>query len=112
MGNEIVKLFVGKDRMEFTLHKKLICTQSSYFKAGFMGGYREATENTMSMPEDHPDDVQMLVDYVYRGVKALDGASGAELLFLYILAEKICFVRLMVSPSLLFSHFFSFFVFC
>lgn len=32
MGDEVVRVFVGPDQREFSLHKKLLCTASPYFR--------------------------------------------------------------------------------
>ncbi|TVY38290.1 hypothetical protein LOCC1_G007942 [Lachnellula occidentalis] len=98
LGNEIVKLFVGNKRKEFTVHKKLLCDRADYFSKAFNGIFQEAQRGEMYLPEDDPDTVALLVDFLYRGTvpKAKLIAGGARPLEkLYYLADKLCLPELM-----------------
>jgi hypothetical protein len=78
LGDEIVTLYVGKKRKKFTLHKKLLCDRRKYFSKAFRGRFQEAQSGKMHLPEDDPDTVFDLVDYLYRGTvpEARDFAGG------------------------------------
>lgn len=66
MGSDIVTLVVGKKRKEFKVHKKLICEASKFFNDAFNGPFKEGKEGIMYMPEDDPDVITYLVDWLYR----------------------------------------------
>jgi hypothetical protein len=44
LGNEMVTIYVGPKRKEFTIHKKLICGSAGYFEKAFDGKFKEACE--------------------------------------------------------------------
>jgi hypothetical protein len=98
LGNEIVKLYVGKKRKEFTIHKKLLCDRADFFSKAFNGGFQEAKKGEMYLPEDEPDHFACLVDFLYRGTapEAARGSHGAShLRRFYAFAEKLCLLELM-----------------
>jgi len=105
MGHEFVKLYVGDERKEFTIHKKLLCDRVDFFAKAFSGGFQEATNGEMHLLEDDPDTLASLVDFIYRGVvpvlvEPLPSPSEQKLICknlraLYYFAEKICMVELM-----------------
>jgi hypothetical protein len=97
LGNEIVTLYVGPKRKQFTVHKKLLCDRCEFFSKAFRGNFSEAEKGEMNLPDDDPGAFSSLVDYLYRGVllKAKDDYHASLLLELYILAEKLCLSTLM-----------------
>jgi len=97
LGNEIVTLYVGPKRKQFTVHKKLLCDRCEFFSKAFRGNFQEAEKGEMYLPDDNPGAFSSLVDYLYRGVlpKAKDDYHAALLLELYIIAEKLCLSSLM-----------------
>jgi len=95
MGNEIVHIFVGSDKKQFTIHKRLLCTHSNFFEKAFNGGFKEATEDKMDLPDDDPLIFNALVEWLYshkrhRTIKNTSYLEGVDsLINLYIFGEKI-----------------------
>jgi hypothetical protein len=96
LGTEIVQVFVGSKRELFQVHKKLICSVSEFFDKAFKGGFAEASENQMELPEDNPDIFAMFVAWLYKGElyfewDQVDGSKAlAELIDLYLFADAKC----------------------
>jgi hypothetical protein len=104
-----VKLFVGIERREFTVHKRLLCDRSSFFAGAFSTGFKEAITGIIELPEDDPASMALLVDFLYRGSlpdideqyektnkDGLEEYTSMEVLLkLYYLAEKLCMSNLM-----------------
>jgi len=97
MGHEVVKLYIGRKRKEFTIHKKLLCDQIDFFSKKFNGRTQEAKTGVMYLPEDHPDEFASLIDFLYRGA-APDWEAARDPTFsgvgLNFLAEKYCMPEL------------------
>ncbi|KAH8602981.1 hypothetical protein B0O99DRAFT_697600 [Bisporella sp. PMI_857] len=102
LGNEIVKLFVGKKRKEFTVHRKLLCDRSKFFAEAFKSGSQKAKEGVMYMPEYDPEPMAGVIDYLYRRyvptVRTTNShhlPTGVQFRKLYYLAEKLCLPSMM-----------------
>ncbi|CAG8950312.1 hypothetical protein HYFRA_00006805 [Hymenoscyphus fraxineus] len=65
LGNEIVTIFVGPDSEVFKVHKTLICMMD-FFDRAFNGRFLESS-GELSLPEDDPSVIHLLVDYLYLG---------------------------------------------
>lgn len=88
---------VGKDENVFNVHEDRLFEVSPFFKAAFESKFREATNRSMSLPEDDTDVVEQFVQWVYFGtldyerlkeMKDLE-SPGFELTFrLYVFADK------------------------
>jgi hypothetical protein len=99
LGEEVVTLYVGKKRQKIPVHKKLICDRCEYFSKAFSGNFKEAEQGEMYLPEDEPEAVSSLIDYLYRGALPAgdpkEDSGYKKLLELYFLAEKLCMNALM-----------------
>ncbi|CAD6441483.1 fb9c511d-125a-416a-99e0-912d3ab13f02 [Sclerotinia trifoliorum] len=95
--DEIVTLYVGSKRKKYIVHKRILCDQSEFFDAGFNGGFKEATEGKMYLPEDDPIAVADLIEYLYRGSlpRCREDGGSEKVRNLYYLAEKIGLLSLM-----------------
>lgn len=60
-----VTLIVGKNRESFNVHLDLLCNTSSFFKAAFLGDFKENSEKTMQLPEDDESIFELFVDWLY-----------------------------------------------
>lgn len=67
MGSDIVTLVVGPDKYVFSVHRKFLCDKIKYFERMFMGGFKEATTNTATFPEDDRKSFGLLLKWVYDG---------------------------------------------
>ena len=82
-GNETVKLIVGPQQKEFTIHKNLICVASEFFKAALASNFVEGNEQKVVLPEDDPQYFQVIYDWLYSGRVA--GSVST-----YLKKEDIC----------------------
>ncbi|KAG9256582.1 uncharacterized protein F5Z01DRAFT_634164 [Emericellopsis atlantica] len=51
----------------YRVHKALFCSQSSVFEAALDGPFKEAQTGVLNLPEDHPQALEALIDYIYLG---------------------------------------------
>lgn len=63
----IVLVKVGPEEQKFTIHKGLLCAVSTYFKAALEGGFKEAEEQMINMPEDDVEVFEHFQLWVYTG---------------------------------------------
>lgn len=64
--NPIVALCVGEQRVKLNVHQDTLC-QLPFFKAALMGGFREASDQAIKMPEDDPEHLSALIEFLYTG---------------------------------------------
>lgn len=66
-GKEIVHILVGPDRVDFGVHKDLLCHYPPhYFKSAFKtGGFIEASAEVMSLPEECPEMFKLFNHWLY-----------------------------------------------
>lgn len=62
----IVILNIGPDNTEFRAHEDILC-QLPFFRAALQGGFKEASEKTITMPEDEPATIAALVEFLSTG---------------------------------------------
>jgi BTB/POZ domain len=91
----MVRIFVGPERVEYNLHKELLCERSSFFQAAFEGPFQEGQEKVMNLPEDSMASFEILVLYVYGSALApVAPRKVGAYIRLYGLAEKLCMENL------------------
>ncbi|KAM3077598.1 hypothetical protein ACMFMG_006934 [Clarireedia jacksonii] len=92
LGDETVKLIVGKKRKEFTVHKQLLCESCGYFRRAFDGSFKEGQEGKMYLEEESAGAVAIFVEWLYRSrIRPTTHLRYLHDLFkLYVMAEKIC----------------------
>ncbi|KAI9646437.1 hypothetical protein NHQ30_004429 [Ciborinia camelliae] len=106
LGSDLVRILVGGDgdsagteKVEFVLHKKILCAKVPFFEKMFNGSFLEGTTQVATLPEDDPDAFRLLVAWVYTGSIASEVFPGNTFLLplsaLFILAEKYCIAALM-----------------
>lgn len=81
----IVTLRIGTEKTEFRVTEDILC-QLPFFQAALQGGFKEASEKLITMPEDEPETVSALIEFLYTGgytyafrpqdTGDIDGASG------------------------------------
>ena len=60
-----VSLLVGPEKTEFIVHKKIICDASPFFYKAFNSGFREGRKQSMNLPEEGPELVDCLTQWLY-----------------------------------------------
>lgn len=63
----IATLRVGKKQIEFHAYEDILC-RLPFFRAALKGKFKEATEKVIDMPEDEPEIISALVEFLYTGV--------------------------------------------
>ena len=100
--NELmVNIFVGAERTKFHLHRDLLCNRSDYFRACFVGDFKEAQQKELSLPEDNAESFELFVTWLY-GTHLKKISSNDELpayFDLSILANKLCLEHLQNQTS-------------
>ena len=92
----MVNIFVGAEQKRYHLHRDLLCHRSDYFRACFVGEFKEAQENELSLPEDDIESFDLFVKWLY-GATLKKISSNTDLpvyLNLYVLADKLCLEHL------------------
>lgn len=67
----MVTLYVGEDRTRYHAHEDTLC-QLPFFRAALQGQFKEALEKSISMPEDDPEAVSALIEWLYTGKSTYD----------------------------------------
>lgn len=87
-------VYVGGDKKPFHIHKQLLCSKSTYFKAAFEGSYKEASEKKLHLLDEDPKIFQFYAVWIYNKNLEIYGKNEEELDInvccrLYILAAKL-----------------------
>lgn len=93
---EIVNIQVGAGKTSYQVHKNLLFGVSPFFRAGFSGGFKEALEKAMQLPEDDVYTFQRFVSWLYTKKYGLSGYGSAletnkrylQLARLYVMSDK------------------------
>jgi hypothetical protein len=62
----MVTIYVGPERKDFIVHKKLLCESAQFFKGALTRDFEEAHKGEIVMPEDSPGAFSLYVDWIYR----------------------------------------------
>lgn len=62
----MITLYVGENRTKYFAYERSLC-QLEFFRAALEGQFKEALEKTISMPEDDPEAVSALIQWLYTG---------------------------------------------
>lgn len=62
----MITLFVGQDQVEFHAHEGTLC-KIRFFQAAVQGSFRESLTKSIDMPEDTPNAVSALIEFLYTG---------------------------------------------
>jgi hypothetical protein len=101
MGTEMVNLYVGPQKDQFHVHKEILCKKIPYFEKMFKGGFKEATEDQATFPEDLAESFDLLLGWVYHNsirppvTSRVEGTTNTSVQSwsatnFYVLAEKLC----------------------
>ncbi|KAI4720286.1 hypothetical protein E4T48_03418 [Aureobasidium sp. EXF-10727] len=95
-AGSIAKVIVGSgsDIETFTVHKKLLCDSSTYFKAALNNGFKETKDQTITLDDEDPEifrtfvvwlyETKLNADMIYEGHESFQG----HLFNLYVFADK------------------------
>jgi BTB/POZ domain len=84
-----VKIEVGPEKRIFIIHQKLLSEKATVFDKMFNGSFKEATEQSASLPADDIESFQIFVEWLYRGeITANTHEEGKGWLTLYHFASK------------------------
>lgn len=65
--DDIVHIVVGPEKKVFKIHKEILCNASTYFRAALNGGFKEAKEQKVEMPEDKVSIFKYFQHWLYSG---------------------------------------------
>ncbi|PQE11709.1 BTB POZ domain-containing protein [Rutstroemia sp. NJR-2017a WRK4] len=66
LGTVIVTIYVGEDKVKFTIHKKLLCDHVKFFDKAFRGGFKEVADGVVHLPDQDPDAFGLFVEWIYQ----------------------------------------------
>ncbi|KAG7004695.1 hypothetical protein G7Y79_00024g056450 [Physcia stellaris] len=95
MLGSIVQLKVGPKKQLFHIHKGLLCSAAAYFRAALEGGFKEAREQKIQMPEEDPAAFQRFQLWLYTGslielsANEEDRPTWHTIFSLYSMAERL-----------------------
>ena len=98
----IVQIRVGPDKQLFSMHKKLVCDTSGFFRAALCGNFQESETQAIEMPEDDPEVFCYFQYWAYTGVIEHKPRGHFEtpwhtVFGVYIFGEARCIPRLQNS---------------
>ncbi|KAK4952511.1 hypothetical protein LTR10_009317 [Elasticomyces elasticus] len=71
---DVFTVVVGEEEEEFTLHASIATKYSGFFKAACNGGFREAQDKIIHLPDVGPATFRAYVQWIYSGnVVVVDG---------------------------------------
>ncbi|KAL8770664.1 MAG: hypothetical protein Q9209_003732 [Squamulea sp. 1 TL-2023] len=91
--DEVVAVFVGSDEVPFNIHKGLLCSKSTNFKAAFEGSFEGVMIKKLYLADEDPEIFGHYVMWVYnQDLKFPDiwnESVLSNLCHLYVLADKL-----------------------
>jgi hypothetical protein len=100
MGTDMVELKVGPQKQLFRVHKAILCKKVAFFDKMFNGGWKEASNNSATLPEDSPESIDLLIGWVYSNtIRPLTVHGSADTYSwqpvpFWELADKLCLPEL------------------
>jgi hypothetical protein len=102
---EEVTVLVGSSEKRFMIHKDALVRHSTFFRAAINGGFREAKENLIRLPEINPKEFAIFAHWAYSnelivmepqdtGNDKFGRYQRLRLIRAYILADRLGIVRL------------------
>ena len=92
-------LLVGEQRIPFNVHQTLLCAASPYFIANLKHGFEETSTQTITLPEEDANDINLFVLWIYYGLRwplsCLSNDRFMQLAHIYAFADRVGIVRLM-----------------
>jgi hypothetical protein len=90
----MVTVKVGSDLKPYYVHKTLICSRSSYFKAAFTSGFKDGKEGVIEFKDLQVPAFELFILWLYHqdtwhGESGDDHPAALDLIQLYIFADMI-----------------------
>ncbi|EXJ60152.1 hypothetical protein A1O7_04304 [Cladophialophora yegresii CBS 114405] len=86
--SDIISVIVGKQEVEFGIHKGILAAKSPFFEKCFGVGMKEANDNVVKLPEDDPEAFEAVVEWVYA-TRIPAAKPPPPLVRDYVLADKL-----------------------
>ena len=85
-GNELCDIVIRMGGRAFRAHKAVLAASSSYFRAMFTSGFRESTQEEITI-DGKPEIFDVMLDYAYTGVLKITGKIAYDVL------EMACYMQ-------------------
>ncbi|KAI6463660.1 hypothetical protein MCOR15_004052 [Pyricularia oryzae] len=66
-SGELADLIITCKGRTFNVHRMILSAQSGFFRGACTGNFKEAFTGRIDLPEDDPDILEILIEYIYRG---------------------------------------------
>ncbi|KAK6334672.1 hypothetical protein TWF718_010121 [Orbilia javanica] len=73
-----VKVTVGEERMQYELHRAIICLQSTFFEAACKEGFLEGNTREINLPDIEPETFEIVATWLYNGGFSIKGKLNTE----------------------------------
>ncbi|CAK3877837.1 hypothetical protein DOTSEDRAFT_20899 [Lecanosticta acicola] len=99
LSNSLVDIYVGPQNTKWTLHEKLLCHRSKFFRSVFYSKNGEKKNHMYGLPDEEDEPFKMFVGWLYseRVPPPKDEKDLSPLLDMYLMAEKWEIRRLIVE---------------
>ncbi|ERF77049.1 hypothetical protein EPUS_07955 [Endocarpon pusillum Z07020] len=64
-AEDAVTGIVGSEKVSFTVHQRLLCDASKFFKDALSGGFKEATKKQVRLPDVTPTSFESFLSWLY-----------------------------------------------
>ncbi len=78
-GTNIVTILVGPNKDRFVVHQDPLCAASKFFDGAFNSQFQESTSKEVRLPEEHPDIISCLCDWLYTTPSAASNDQPKQL---------------------------------
>ncbi|KAK8074035.1 hypothetical protein PG994_004934 [Apiospora phragmitis] len=65
--SDVTDIKVACGDRSWDLHKSFLCTRSPFFKKALMGEFEEAKSKHVTFPENDPDEIAGVIEFIYTG---------------------------------------------
>ncbi|RVD83540.1 uncharacterized protein DFL_007926 [Arthrobotrys flagrans] len=73
-----IKVIVGEERMQYDLHRAIICLQSTFFEAACKEGFIEGNTQEIDLPDIEPEAFEAVATWLYSGGFSIKGKLNTE----------------------------------
>ncbi|KAK6510989.1 hypothetical protein TWF506_010074 [Arthrobotrys conoides] len=73
-----VKVIVGEERIQYDLHRAIICLQSTFFEAACKEGFIEGNTREINLPDIEPEAFEAIATWLYSGGFSIKGKLSTD----------------------------------